>query len=265
MSPRTLRPANRNVEWRRREAAAIGARIREIRAERGMTQGQVAGDRYTKAYMSALETGGAFPSTPSLIYIASQLRVPPAALLTGGALTGEVVAQPVTISRAWFADGRIFVELDDGRFIGLPVARSSRLSRASLRDLDGWEITEYGRVVSWPALGEEISVDDFLGVRVLDADDEGTATEFPRRSSRAASTRAGRYDKLNAWLSGQSGQLSVAMAAIEQVIGAPLPASARRYTSPWYSVANPLARAIRAAGWKATVDLAGERVTFARR
>jgi hypothetical protein len=42
-----------------------------------MTQRQVAGDRYTAAYIGAMETGASFPSMPSLNFIARQLRVTP--------------------------------------------------------------------------------------------------------------------------------------------------------------------------------------------
>ena len=40
-------------------ARSIGARIRQARLQAGLTQQQLAGDRYTKAYVSALENGGA--------------------------------------------------------------------------------------------------------------------------------------------------------------------------------------------------------------
>jgi ribosome-binding protein aMBF1 (putative translation factor) len=42
-------------------AQQIGARIREARKRSGLTQQQLAGERYTKAYVSALETGIARP------------------------------------------------------------------------------------------------------------------------------------------------------------------------------------------------------------
>ena len=59
--PRT-RVAARAVEKDRELARRIGGRIREARHRAGLTQQQLAGDRYTKAYVSALETGIARPS-----------------------------------------------------------------------------------------------------------------------------------------------------------------------------------------------------------
>ena len=54
-------------------AQQIGARIREARKRSGFTQQQLAGDRYTKAYVSALETGIARPSMVALSYLAERL------------------------------------------------------------------------------------------------------------------------------------------------------------------------------------------------
>lgn len=57
-------------------ARRIGQRIREARLRAGLTQQQLAGDRYTKAYISALETGIARPSMVALTYICERLGMP---------------------------------------------------------------------------------------------------------------------------------------------------------------------------------------------
>ena len=64
-------------------ARSIGARIRQARLQAGLTQQQLAGDRYTKAYVSALENGGSKPSMAALNYLASRLDVPATVLLAG--------------------------------------------------------------------------------------------------------------------------------------------------------------------------------------
>lgn len=56
-------------------ARAVGERIRKARTAAGLTQDQVAGDRYTGAYISALERGLAKPSLASLAYLAARLEV----------------------------------------------------------------------------------------------------------------------------------------------------------------------------------------------
>ena len=63
-------------------AHAIGTRIRRARLAAGLTQQQLAGERYTKAYISALENGLAKPSMAALNYLAPRLGTAASALLT---------------------------------------------------------------------------------------------------------------------------------------------------------------------------------------
>jgi tetratricopeptide (TPR) repeat protein len=63
-------------------AHAIGARIRRARLAAGLTQQQLAGERYTKAYISALENGLAKPSMAALNFLSPRLGTTASALLT---------------------------------------------------------------------------------------------------------------------------------------------------------------------------------------
>src|SRR5687768_10179238 len=54
-------------------AKRIGARLKESRLRAGLTQQQLAGERYTKAYVSALENGLVKPSVTALDYLAERL------------------------------------------------------------------------------------------------------------------------------------------------------------------------------------------------
>jgi tetratricopeptide (TPR) repeat protein len=62
-------------------AKAIGTRIRTARLAAGLTQQELAGDRYTKAYISALELGHAKPSMAALDYLAPRLGTRPDRLI----------------------------------------------------------------------------------------------------------------------------------------------------------------------------------------
>jgi transcriptional regulator with XRE-family HTH domain len=73
--PRT-RVSARATEKDRELARRIGQRIREARHRAGLTQQQLAGERYTKAYVSALETGIARPSMVALRYLCDRLGLP---------------------------------------------------------------------------------------------------------------------------------------------------------------------------------------------
>ncbi|MGH2462122.1 MAG: tetratricopeptide repeat protein [Candidatus Limnocylindria bacterium] len=57
-------------------ARRVGEQIRVARRRAGLTQSQLAGERYTKAYISALETGITRPSMVALNYIAERLGLP---------------------------------------------------------------------------------------------------------------------------------------------------------------------------------------------
>lgn len=73
--PRT-RSSARATEKDRELARRIGHRIREARHRVGLTQQQLAGERYTKAYVSALETGIARPSMVALSFLSDRLGLP---------------------------------------------------------------------------------------------------------------------------------------------------------------------------------------------
>ena len=64
-------------------ARSIGTRIRQARLQAGLTQQQLAGGRYSKAYISALENGSSRPSMAALSFLATQLDTSPTALLAG--------------------------------------------------------------------------------------------------------------------------------------------------------------------------------------
>ncbi len=77
----------------------------------------------------------------------------------------------------------------------------------------------------------------------------------------------GKYRELWSWLGQQQAdELPMSFDAIEQILGMPLPPSARKHTVHWYGYkGTALGRAIRDAGWRASqVNLTAERVTFVR-
>jgi tetratricopeptide (TPR) repeat protein len=106
-------------------AHAIGQRLRQARLAAGLTQQQLAGDRYTKAYISALENGIAKPSMAALNYLAPRL----------GKTASEILSDP---SRAWarleadlaLASGNWQAALDG--YAGLLEEVQERGSRAEL-------------------------------------------------------------------------------------------------------------------------------------
>ena len=64
------------IRLRPRVDTVVGSRLRAARRRAGLTQRQLAGDRYTGAYISALEIGLVRPSWAALTYLAAQLGIP---------------------------------------------------------------------------------------------------------------------------------------------------------------------------------------------
>lgn len=81
------------------------------------------------------------------------------------------------------------------------------------------------------------------------------------------SQHRGKYAELWRWLRGQSDdQLRLSFEQIEEIIGAPLPASCRAYAAHWHSYdGSAVARAILDAGWRATdVSLSRQELVLRR-
>ena len=65
-------------------------------------------------------------------------------------------------SKVRFDDSQMWVELSDGRTLGVPLAWFPRLLRASPEQRDAYEISGGGQGLHWEALDEDISVAGLL-------------------------------------------------------------------------------------------------------
>ena len=61
--------------------------------------------------------------------------------------------------RAWVTNGKVWLELEDGREIGFPVEKFSRLKVASADDLAKVKIEARGKALRWDELDEDITVE----------------------------------------------------------------------------------------------------------
>ncbi len=111
--PRTTLPTQ-TTEHDSALAHQIGARIRDARKRSGMTQQQLAGERYTKAYVSALETGIARPSMVALSYLAERLSLPASHFLDEQNPTWSRLAVDMTLAAGdWEAAANGYASLLD--------------------------------------------------------------------------------------------------------------------------------------------------------
>jgi hypothetical protein len=59
-------------------------------------------------------------------------------------------------------DDTLTVEISDGRTISVPLAWYPRLSSATPEERNTWRLLGQGRGIHWPALDEDISVENLL-------------------------------------------------------------------------------------------------------
>ena len=64
--------------------------------------------------------------------------------------------------KVWFDDLKLFVLLEDGREIAIPLAWFPRLRDASKEQLNNWRLIGDGEGIHWEDLDEDISVELLL-------------------------------------------------------------------------------------------------------
>ena len=62
---------------------SMGERVRQLRIARGLTQTELAGERFSKEYVSQIERGKTRPTGETVDWLASRLGVDPSFLETG--------------------------------------------------------------------------------------------------------------------------------------------------------------------------------------
>jgi hypothetical protein len=74
--------------------------------------------------------------------------------------TGTPTAQNVRVT-----NDTLVVDLTDGRTLSVPVAWYPRLAHGTRSERSDWRLTGRGAGIHWPALNEDISVNDLLAGR----------------------------------------------------------------------------------------------------
>src|SRR5438093_11456454 len=79
--------------------ARLGERLRQLRVAAGMTQSELAGERFSKEYVSQIERGKTRPTAETIAWLASRLDVD-AGYLANGVSTDERGRVEATLTRA---------------------------------------------------------------------------------------------------------------------------------------------------------------------
>jgi hypothetical protein len=70
--------------------------------------------------------------------------------------------KPAKAAKVWFSDEKLFVLLDDGRELGVPLVWFPKLRDADEIDLKNWRLIGNGIGIHWETLDEDISVEGLL-------------------------------------------------------------------------------------------------------
>ena len=70
--------------------------------------------------------------------------------------------KPAKATKVWFSGKKLFVLLEDGREIGVPLEWFPKLRDADAEDLDKWRLIGDGVGIHWETLDEDLSVQGLL-------------------------------------------------------------------------------------------------------
>ena len=67
-----------------------------------------------------------------------------------------------TAKTVWFDENRVYVELNDGRVVGSPLAWFPRLKNATSEQRNHFELVSGGYGIHWEELDEDLTAEGFL-------------------------------------------------------------------------------------------------------
>lgn len=77
-------------------------------------------------------------------------------------MSTSVKHKPARATKLWFSDKKLFLLLDDGREIGVPLEWYPKLRDAAEKELNDWRFIGDGIGIHWETLDEDLSVDGIL-------------------------------------------------------------------------------------------------------
>ncbi len=77
-------------------------------------------------------------------------------------MTNLTINKSITASDVWFQDQKMYVRLDDGREIAVPIEWFPRLRDATDKQLKNWRFIGGGEGIHWEDIDEDILVEGLL-------------------------------------------------------------------------------------------------------
>ncbi len=142
------RHGERSAASARSAAARVGERVRALRVSAGLTQSELAGDRFSKEYVSQIERGKTRPTESTIAWLAERLGVDPA-FLASGVSAGDRARLEAELERAEaLSASHRYDEAVDAFRAAAPAADELGAAPIRMRALSGeaWALQERGDV-----------------------------------------------------------------------------------------------------------------------
>ena len=126
----------------------LGDRVRSLRVAAGLTQAELAGDRFSKEYISQIERGKTRPTTATIVWLSERLAVDPA-FINAGVSSDERAKVEAGLARAEaLSQGHRYEEAIDAFREVRPSVLGTGASTLELRSLVGeaWALQQCGDV-----------------------------------------------------------------------------------------------------------------------
>jgi tetratricopeptide (TPR) repeat protein len=126
----------------------LGEHVRALRISSGLTQTQLAGDRFSKEYISQIERGKTRPTSATVEWLAERLGVDPAFLASGVSTEERTKAEALLARAEAQSEAHRYEEAIEGFREARPIVEGSGAPSLVLRLLVGeaWALGQYGDV-----------------------------------------------------------------------------------------------------------------------
>ena len=71
-------------------------------------------------------------------------------------MKNAIAKNRISATKVWFEAEKVYMEMKDGRTVGVPVAWFPRLANATNAQRNNWEIYAHGYGVHWPEIDEDL-------------------------------------------------------------------------------------------------------------
>jgi tetratricopeptide (TPR) repeat protein len=139
-------------------SSRLGERLRQLRVSSGLTQSELAGDRFSKEYVSQIERGKTRPTQETIDWLAGRLGVDPSFLASGVSVDDRSRVEATLARAESLTEAREFAQALDEFETAVPAVRAAGSPELEVRLLTGkgWALHQSGDVRPALAIFEQV-------------------------------------------------------------------------------------------------------------